>query len=152
MELSEWFLAGLRDYDQSLSAVFDDQEDTIHLFYSKSGRKSLAYSVRRENAELYPELQRRILRELPLKDVWRRHGSGKAYDDYLEEEDRKRRESAQRKMDDDRLQRMKDSKWSFQAAIENARAGRFTAKEARPFEIPVISVPADIPKEGKEQS
>lgn len=141
MELSEWFLTGLTDYDSSLSAVFDDREDEIHLFYRKSGLRSLAYSVKRQNGELYPELQRRILKELPLKDILKRHGSGKAYDDFLEEEDRKRRATAQKKLDDDRMARIKEDKWLIRSAIENAKAGRFTEKEAVKIERPQIFVP-----------
>lgn len=150
MELSEWFLEGLKEYDENLSAIFDEIQDKIHLYYHKSGQKSLAYSVKRETGELYPELQRRILKELPLKDIWRRFGSGKAYDDYLEESAKKARESRQKELDDARLQRMKENRWKIKSALENARAGRFRDEEARPMEIPVISVP-DIPKEGEEQ-
>ena len=149
MELSEWFLAGLRAYDTSLSAVFDDQEDTIHLYYQKSGQRSLAYSVKREFGELYNELQRKILKELPLHDVWKRFGSGKAYDDWLHEEESLNREAAQKKIDHDRMERMKEDKWKIRAALENAKAGRFTEESALPIEIPTVTVLTDIPKEGE---
>lgn len=150
MELCGWFLTGLTDYDPSLTAVLDDQEETIHICYQKSGKKSLAYSVKRKYAELYPELQRRILKELPLKDVWKIHGSGKAYDDFLDEEERKHRESKQRDFDNRREDLIKENRWSIASALENARAGRFRQEEARPMEIPRIVVP-HIPKEGESE-
>lgn len=125
MELGEWFLSGLKEYDESLSAVYDDIQDEIHLYYSKSGQKSLAYSVAREECETYPELQRRIVRELPLKDIWKRYGSGKAYDDFLEEEDRKSREIKQKKIDDDRLARMKEDRPLIKEALKKAASGIF---------------------------
>jgi len=148
MELSEWFLAGLKEYDESLSAHFDDIEDTIHLYYHKSGKKSLAYSVKRQFGELYPELQRRILKELPLHDVWKRFGDGKAYDDWLYEEEKKHREAAQRKLDNDRMEKMKENKWAFKAAIENARRGILSGS-GKAIEIPSVSM--YIPKEGEEK-
>lgn len=152
MELAEWFLVGLKQYDERLSAIFDDHQGEIHLYYTKSGQKSLAYSDSRQHAELYPEWQRRILKELPLKDVLKRHGSGEAYDDYLDKMDRERRESKQRQLDDDRMQKMKDDKWLIKGALENAAAGRFTKEKARPFEIPSVSIPKSIPKEGESES
>ena len=126
MELGEWFLSGLKEYDESLSAVYDDIQDEIHLYYSKSGQKSLAYSVEREECETYPELQRRILRELPLKDIWKRFGSGKAYEDHLESEEIRIREEKQRKIDSDRLARMKEDRPLIKAALKNAASGKFS--------------------------
>lgn len=151
MELSEWFLNGLKECDSSLSAVYDNFDDCIHLHYSKSGRKSLAYSVKRSFGELYPELQRRILKELPIHDIWRRFGSGKAYDDYLYEEDKRRRETAQKKIDDERWEKIKAAKWQIRSAVENARSGRLTEREAKKIEIPTMSVPINIPKEGESE-
>lgn len=150
MDLGEWFLKGLAEYDSNLSAVFDDQTDEIHLFYVKSGQKSLAYSVAREYGELYPELQRRILKQLPLHDVWKRFGSGQAYDDYLYQEEIKRREEKQKQIDDERFAKMKQERWRFKAAIENAKRGIFSGS-GKSFEIPSVSVPADIPKEGRKR-
>jgi len=141
MELGEWFLTGLKEYDESLSAVYDDIQDEIHLYYSKSGAKSLAYSVNRLHAETYPELQRRILRELPLKDVWRRYGSGKAYDDFLYDEEKRMRESEQKRVDSERLSRMKEDRHLIHSAVENAKAGRFSEKEAIPVERSRIFIP-----------
>lgn len=146
MELGEWFLAGLRAYDDGLSAVYDDHEDTIHIIYSKSGKKSLAYSVKREFGEFYNEMQRKILKELPARDVARRFGSGEAYDDYLYEQEQKHRATAQKKIDDDRLAKMKEYKWQWRAALENARRGIFNGK-GKPMEIPSVSM--HIPKEGE---
>lgn len=141
MELGEWFLSGLKEYDESLSAVYDDIQDEIHLYYSKSGQKSLAYSVAREECETYPELQRRIIRELPLKDIWRRFGSGKAYDDFLEDDEKKRREVAQKQIDSERLAKMKEDKWLIRSAIKNAQSGRFSEKDVLKVERSQIVVP-----------
>jgi hypothetical protein len=151
MQLSDWFLAGLKNYDGNLSARYDDFQDEIHILYSKSGKKSLAYSVKREHAEYYPDWQRRILRELPLKDVWKRHGSGEKYDDFLEAEETKHRAMVQKALDDERMAGLTENKHYLKQVMENMKQGKIHAHECDPYKLQGVQVP-EMPKEARSES
>jgi hypothetical protein len=149
MQLGDWFLAGLKNYDDSLSATYDEVQDEIHLLFSKSGRKSLAYSVKREYAEGYYDLQRRILKELPLKDVWKQHGSYKKYDDFLHDQEWQRRNSIQKALDNNRMSQMKDDKPLLKQIMKNMKEGKVHANECEPYKLQGVQVP-EMPKEAGE--
>lgn len=151
MQLSDWFLAGLKNYDGNLSARYDDYQDEIHLMYFKSGKKSLAYSVKREYAESYPDWQRRILKELPLKDVWKIHGSGKKYDDYLTEQEEKNRAMIQKALDDERMAQLTENKHYLKQVMENMKQGKIHEHECDPYKLQGVRVP-EMPKEARSEA
>lgn len=131
MELSKHFLDELKLIDQKLDAVFDENQDSIHVSAMRTqGLKVLENTFTRKSGELYPELERRVLKELRNQDVWKIHGSGKAYDNYLadkEEEEQKRR---QREVDDLDRQWTLENKRYINEAIENAKRGIFSVPKS----------------------
>ncbi len=146
MKLSKEFTTWLEEYDSALTAWYDSQQDAVHIYSVRQGMKTLEYTGKRQYAETYPELLRRIQKVLPTKDVWKRFGSANAYDDHLmqkeQEHSRKIREEAKAA----RLAKFKDEQSLWLSAIENMQAGRFTKQEVEKFHGRKVTE-VDKPKE-----
>ena len=135
-ELSKDFIRDIKDYDQNLDAWYDSNQDGIHIFAIRQGKKILELTVLRQEGELYPELERRAVIYMKERDVWKRFGSGKAYDDYLAAEEERVRLQRKQEAKSKRIQLIKEHRWEWMAALWNAAHGRFDRKSALPFKIP----------------
>lgn len=131
-ELSRSFLKRLTDYEPYLEARLEGDE---LLVFSKRPDKPqiLELVVKREYAENYEELEHRTINKLAECDVWRRFGSGKAYDDYLAESEAEHRGKLKASFRKERLSRLKEDRPLWVSAIENAREGRFTKAQVEKF-------------------
>lgn len=136
MELSKSFFEKLKLIDDKLDAVFDENQDSIHVSAMRSGcLKVLENTFKRQHGEMYPELERRTLKELKEQDVWKKFGSGKAYDNYLQDQQDAEEKRKQREIDDLDRQWTIENKRYINEAIENAKRGIFSQPK--------------IPKEGR---
>jgi hypothetical protein len=143
-ELSRAFLEGLRDYDDSLEAIYESERDSIVIWSNRKGMKVHELTLRRQFGELYPELERRTLKILPQKDVWKRFGSGKAYDDHLAKEEEEARARAKSAFMSERQSMMKDERLLWEAALWNASHGRFKKGQVLPYNPSRTSVPIQL--------
>lgn len=103
------FLSGLQSYDPCLFAYRDYREGgKIVVFSKRQGAKVYEFSAKRQYAENWGELERRILSNLGKIDIWKRHGSGEKFDDALadEAEDAKKKKLADAKSE--RIDRVKE--------------------------------------------
>jgi hypothetical protein len=150
---SEDFLKNLTAYDGTLEAVRDEIQDCIHIFTHRKGVKTHELSVKRGRLEMWPELERRIMKVLPEKDVWKRFKNADAYDDHLHEKEqaylREKREKAKR----ERWNKFKDEINLWKHAIWNAQHGRFTKETALPYQSHSITPGIDLtkPSEAKKE-
>lgn len=157
-EKGDEFYILLQAYDRELFAYRDYEGDRIVVYSKRQKEKVFEFEIDREFGETWPEIERKAMKKLPDMDVWRRFGNtrraGLSYDDWLFEEDKKRREKAQKEADDAHMDRMREDKTFISHVRENARAGRFTTQQAKKYEIPTVLVDGfkDSPKEGKEKS
>lgn len=133
MELSKEFFEKLKLIDANLDAVFDDHEDSIHVSaMRRGGLKVLENTFKRNYGEMYPELERRVIEELKEQDVWKKFGSGKAYDDAIQKKFDESQASKKRELDHLDKEWNKENKKYINEAIENAKRGIFTMpQEAR---------------------
>lgn len=84
--ISSSFLQSLKEYDRSLETYRDNRRQAIIVWASRHGKRVHEFTIKRKEGETWAELERRIISKLPDGDIWKRFGSGKAYDDYLAEE------------------------------------------------------------------
>ena len=152
IDLSDSFLERLKAYDEHLRAHYDPREDAIFVWSERPGKPKVhELTVRRQFAENYRELEGRTLAKLPICDVWRRFGNGKAYDNYLAEEEEKFRREGRERFRKERMAMWKDKRPYVEAAVWNAQHGRFTKATAQPYKTPSVSL--FIPgKDEKENS
>jgi len=85
-EIDSSFLQSLKEYDRHLEAYRDNRRQAIVGWATRQGKKVHEFTLERKEGETWTELERRIISKLPEGDIWKRFGSGKAYDDYLAEE------------------------------------------------------------------
>lgn len=136
MKLTKEFMSWLTEYDCHLSAWFDGRQDAVHIMSVRQGMKTLEFTAKRQPGELYPELLRRIQKELPKKDVWKRFGTGERYEEYLHQQEVEHARKAREKAQEERKKRFKEDRALWKAALWNAQHGRFTKETALPYENP----------------
>lgn len=102
-DLSPEFRERLKQYDSKLDGVYrwDEGARGAYFLWSerKAGLKVHELTVERKHGETIGELERRIIKvELPRCDVWKNHGNGLAYDDWLEKTEREYRENLKKEL------------------------------------------------------
>lgn len=151
-ELSRFFLEELKAYEPYLNATLDHPSDSIHIWAERPSRPKVhELSVKREFGELYPELERRTLKKLRDCDIWKKFGTGKAYDDYLAKEEEEYRIKAKSDFKKRRETINKEYRDHWRAAIWNAQNGRVKAEEVIPYAIPKISLHVSEKKNEKKE-
>lgn len=142
-ELSRNFRAKLKAYDPACEAIHDEMQDALIIWSRRQGLQVHELTVKREFGENYEELENRTLKKLEACDVWKRFkdspNPGKAYDDWLHAEEERLRLERKKEGKARRLAYFKENRWMIEAALENARQGRFRAHEIVPYKIPQIS-------------
>lgn len=138
--LSDFFYEQLKLIDPACDAFFDYRDDAIHVWARRRGMKVHELTVRREAQECRRPLEMRTLKKLRECDVWKNHGSGEKYDDYLHNSEMEAR--TQKKLDNkrERIAMLKDERKLFKVAIENAQEGRFTKDTAVPRDTGSVSL------------
>lgn len=145
-ELSKNFLEKLKAVDPDLGAVYDPVEDSVFIHALRNGVKIHELSIKRKYAENYEELENRTIVRLQECDIWKRFGTGKAYDDYLWAEEEKLRAKRKKEVRDKRVAWFKDNREIVRAAVWNAQHGRMTSKTALPFHTASVSMYAEKKK------
>ena len=125
MEVSESFKKSLRAYDSTLDAVLDDRQDCIHIFSCRKGNKIHELSIKRGKSEMWNVLERRILKVLPEKDVWKRFKNADEYDDHLHEKEQALCRQKREKAKAERWGRFKDEINLWKHALAQAQKGIF---------------------------
>lgn len=155
------FFNSLQNYDKELHAYKDYEANRIVVFSKRKGAWVFEFEIDRQYAETWPEAERRCLKKLPDMDVWRRFGNtkkaGQSYDDWLFEEDQKRREKMQKEADREHMAMLKDNKTYIKHVRENAKAGIFSGNKSVHLERGGVLVDGfkdkknnNSPKEGEE--
>jgi len=80
---SHSFVQGLKEYDPCLEAYRDNRNQTIVGWASRHGAKVHEFTIKRQEGETWPELERRVILTLPDGDVWKRFKTANDFDDYL---------------------------------------------------------------------
>ena len=139
-DLSRSFLKRLKAYEPYLEAELQDDEIVV---YSKRPGKPqvLELTVKRQYAENYEELELRTLSKLAECDVWRRFGSGKAYDDYLAYSEASHSNALRESFKKERFSRHKEDRSLWKSAIENAREGRITKEQVEKYHKSKVTEP-----------
>jgi hypothetical protein len=146
-DLSKNFLKELETIDRDLRALYDDREDSIFISALRQGLKVHELTVKRQFAENYDELEHRTLSKLRASDVWNKYGTGKAYDDFLAEEEEKFRDRNKKKAKSEHLAKVKEDRELWRAAIWNAQHGRFTRETAIPYQTASFSFAGAVEKQ-----
>ena len=141
--LSKNFLEKLSSVDPNLGAVYDSQDDAIYIHASRQGQKVHEMTVKRQFAENYEELENRTIQKLHEGDVWKKFGTGKAYDDYLDAEEKRIRDEKKKKIRHERMEWFKENRDVVRAALWNAQHGRTNAQTALPYQTASFSMSAE---------
>jgi hypothetical protein len=141
-DLSKNFLEKLKSVDTCLGAIYDPMDDAIYVNASRQGSKVHELTVKRQFAENYEELENRTILKLQACDVWKRFGTGKAYDDFLDEEEIRLRAVKKKEERDKRIAWFKENREMVKAAIWNAQHGRTNSKTALPYQTGAFSMTA----------
>ncbi len=153
-ELSASFKKKLTAYDSALFGHYDGREDAIFVYAQRQSQKVHEMTVYREYAENYEELENRTIKKLSEGDVWKRFNKssnpGKAYDDWLHNEEEAYRAKKRAEFKTRRIALLKSERDLFAAAIWNASHGRFTKETAIPYKTPFIS--AHVSKKEKNDA
>lgn len=103
------FLSGLQAYDPTLQAYRDYScGGKIVVFSTRKGTKTYEFSAKRGLGELWPELERKIVKNLGKMDVWKRYGSGEKFDDAIAEEAESETKKRLASAKSDRIDRLKE--------------------------------------------
>jgi hypothetical protein len=147
-QLSDSFERKLKNVDSNLRAIYDSVEDSIFVYALRQGLKVHELTSKRQYAENYEELENRTIQKLAACDVWKKFGDGKAYDDFLHEEEAKERAVKKKEVRDKRLAWFKENREMVKAAVWNAQHGRTDASTALPFQTAQFSM-SDVKPESK---
>lgn len=151
--LSKGFIRTLRLIDADLRACFDPAQDAIIIWAERLGKpKTLEFTSRRTFKEPNPDvtgpdglpvmrevtlplcdLESWTLKHLKKIDVWKRFGSGKAFDDWLYEQEQDFREKRKLKFLQDRREYLKEHRREFADALENLKRGIIAPNQKRPL-------------------
>jgi len=147
-EADDPFLIRLKQYDKALEAYRSYQPDEIILWATRAGGlKVHELTVSRETGEPWRAAEGRILKLLPEYDVWQRTGqNGKNFDNWLNDKYEDHRRKLRAKNKEERIARLRDDKDFVAAALREAKAGRFTADQVRPYKTPNNNIPIDLKK------
>lgn len=123
--LTKEFLLSLTAFDKTLDGVFDQDQDSVHIFSNRGGEKELVLSLKRDYAEGYEACSRRALARLHEMDIWRKYGDGKSYDKYLDEKEKDHRVKKKKEYKEKRERLFKEHATEIRHAIKNAQSGKF---------------------------
>ena len=121
MEVSEEFKKSLRAYDSTLDAALDDVQDCVHIFSRRKGNQVHELSIKRGKYETLGTLERRILKVLPEKDVWKRCKNADEYADHLHEKEQALCRQKREKAKAERWSRFKDEINLWKHALAQAQ-------------------------------
>jgi len=107
-ETGSEFLKKLKLYDPCLEAYRDNRRQAIVVWATRQGGKRVhEFTLERKEGEMWGEFENRIIFNLPQGDIWKRFGTGKAFDDYLKEQATKAREEKLKDVKHNRLEKVK---------------------------------------------
>ncbi|MCG3176997.1 MAG: hypothetical protein MOGMAGMI_01961 [Candidatus Omnitrophica bacterium] len=151
--VSSGFVRALRAIDADLRACFDDSQDAIIIWAERSGRpKTLEFTSRRCFTEANPDIldkdgnpiQKQVelsrydlecftLKRLKEIDVWKLHGNGLKFDDWLAEQETNFKEKQKKKFQHERREYIKEHRREFADALENLKRGIIAPNQKRPL-------------------
>lgn len=82
------------------------------------------------------DLENYVIRKLQECDVWKHHGTGKAFDDYLYQRQVNAEKSKKESFRKERIAMLKQDRPLWEAAMWNAAHGRFTNRTAKTYNTP----------------
>lgn len=141
--LSKNFLEKLKEVDPCLGAIYDSQDDAIYVNATRQGQQIHELTVKRQFAENYEELENRTVKKLQECDVWKKFGTGNAYEDYLWAEEERLRKIKKAEVKAKRLSWFKDNRELVKAAVWNAQHGRMDKSTALPYHTASVSMMAE---------
>lgn len=165
--LSDNFKKKLLSLDKYLKATFDVVEDAIIIWSERVNRpKQHEFTSRRtfytdhevlldasgdpiqvKTSLQMPELEQWTIKKLIDIDTWQRHGDGKSFDDWLNDQEESQRAMNKRIFERERMSMNKENHDEWAAAIWNAQNGRYTDATAQPYEVTKrINVPTTFKK------
>ena len=135
-DCSEDFIQELKAYDDCLNATRDVEANKIYVWAVRKGKQVHELTVQRNFGELWPEVERKTIKKLRDCDVWKNFKSADEFDDYLFDKENEHRQKLKAKNKQDRISRLKEDRYAFEAAVWNAQNGRLTRDQVLPYKIP----------------
>lgn len=152
--LSAYFKQRLLALDPHLLSIYDVEQEAIIVWSKRPGRpQQHEFTSRRKFLQDHPtllkpngdpmqvmvetsipELESFTIKKLREIDVWKNHGDGKSFDEWLHNEEETIRQNRQKAFREHRKEYWKEHRRELEAVLWNAQYGRFTEKEAQPYE------------------
>lgn len=168
--VSSGFVRALRGIDQYLRACFDPSQDAIIIWAERTGKpKTHEFTSRRSFIEVnpdvldpdgqlakkrvslnMPDLEAFTIKRLREVDVWKTHGTGKAFDDWLADQESTYRDKERKRFKHERMEYLKDYRKEFAGALENLKRGIVVPNQKRPLTRKEVAAILG-PKQGQEK-
>ena len=119
---SNGFLTDLKLIDNALNVVFNRFSGRWEIYRCSRGIYHWILEVSEEDGSYRP-LDNRIIKKLYEMDVLRKYGNAKRYDEYLQNKVNSWRKKKDEEDNEDIMSQLKDEKFLWQRAAENAQSG-----------------------------